>query len=138
MLLKRTNLDDGTICQTTELPDDFPLDQILPGWEVTTREEVDAFIATRRAAAEQAAPPPPAPELVVSVTPLQMRRALNHTGLRSSVEAAVAGADQDTKDAWEFASEIRRDNSLLLGMATQLGMTEQQLDDLFALAATFQ
>lgn len=83
-------------------------------------------------------PPPPAPAVPTSVSPWQMRRALNQLGLRSTVEAAVAAADQDTKDGWEFATEFRRDNALLLGMAASLNMADQDLDDLFTLAASFQ
>lgn len=82
-------------------------------------------------------PPPPAPTVPHSVSPWQMRRALNQLGLRATVEAAVAVADQDTKDGWEFATEFRRDNALLGAMATNLNMSEQDLDDLFTLAASF-
>lgn len=80
----------------------------------------------------------PAMEVPQSVTPWQMRRALNQLGLRAMVEAAVAAGDQDARDGWEFALEIRRDNPLLAGMAQALGMTDGQLDDLFRLAASFQ
>jgi hypothetical protein len=79
--------------------------------------------------------PPPVP---FSVTPWQMRRALNQIGLRSTVESAVAAASQDNRDGWEYALEIRRDNQLLANMAAALGMGESQLDDLFRLAGTFQ
>lgn len=72
-----------------------------------------------------------------AVSPWQMRRALNQLGLRATVEAAVAVADQDTKDGWEFATEFRRDNALLGAMAANLNMSEQDLDDLFTLAASF-
>jgi hypothetical protein len=85
--------------------------------------------------ASPAAPIPPVPD---EVTPLQMRRALNAAGLRSTVEAAVAAADQETKDAWEFASTIRRDNALLAGMAVALGLTGAQVDDLFRAAAALE
>lgn len=78
---------------------------------------------------------PPVPQFV---TPWQMRRALNQLGLRAMVEAAVAAGDQDSKDGWDYALEIRRDNPLLAGMAQALGMTGAQLDDLFRLAASFQ
>ncbi len=73
-----------------------------------------------------------------SVTPWQMRRALNQLGLRAMVEAAVAAGDQDARDGWEFALELRRDNLLMASMAQALGMTDVQLDDLFRLAASFQ
>jgi hypothetical protein len=67
-----------------------------------------------------------------------MRRALNQLGLRAMVEAAVADGDQDVKDGWEFALEIRRDNPLLAAMAGSLSMEESDLDNLFRLAASFQ
>lgn len=97
-------------------------------------------IPTQESAASEIAfaianPPPPPPPFEVS--PWQMRRALNAAGLRSVVEAAVAAANQDTKDAWEVATTIRRDNPLLSGMAAQLGMTTTQIDDLFRLASSY-
>lgn len=83
--------------------------------------------------AEEFYKPQPAPSCV---TPRQIRLALTQAGLRSVVEQAVAGGSQDLKDWWEYALEIERNNSLVVGMAQQLGITEQQLDDLFRLAAT--
>jgi hypothetical protein len=78
----------------------------------------------------------PEPSLVpVSVSPWQIRRALNQLGLRASVEQAVAAADQDVKDGWEFATEFRRDNPLVAAFGQQLGITEEELDQLFILAA---
>lgn len=84
-----------------------------------------------------APPPPPGPPPVPqAVTPLQARRAINAAGLRASIEAAIAAADQDAKDAWEYATEIRRDNALIASMAGALGLTSAQIDDLFRDAAT--
>jgi len=82
--------------------------------------------------------PQPVAPVPQSVSPWQMRRALNQLGLRAMVEAAVAAGDQDARDGWDYALEIRRDNPLLAGMASALGMTNAQLDDLFRLAASFQ
>jgi hypothetical protein len=77
--------------------------------------------------------PPPSP-----VTPLQIRRALNSVGMRSQVEAILVAASQDAKDAWEFASEINRYDPMLCTMASSLGMTEEEIDQVFTLAATFK
>lgn len=99
----------------------------------------DAVVISRGAdgscvvAAASDIPPSPAPQ---SVTPRQIRLALNAAGLRSTVEAAVAAESQDLRDWWEYALEIERDNALIVGMAAQLGITSQQVDDLFQLAAT--
>lgn len=87
------------------------------------------------AAQQEEAPPAPVPDVV---TPRQIRWALNAAGLRGTVEGAIAAADQNTKDAWEFSNEVRRDNPLLNGLAAALGMSSEQLDDLFRLAASFE
>ena len=76
--------------------------------------------------------PPPSP-----VTPLQVRRALNASGLRTQVETALASAPQDARDAWEFATEIKRDDATLNAMAASLGITPTQIDGLFTLAASY-
>ena len=83
-----------------------------------------------------ALPPVPQPNPVVSVTPWQIRKALNQIGMRSSVESFVASADMTTKDAWEFAQEFRRDNALISAAAQALGKTGAEIDALFALAKT--
>jgi hypothetical protein len=84
-------------------------------------------------------PPPPEPEpnaVPASVTPLQARRALRQAGLLAAVEAAVAQADDDTQDAWQYALSIERSNPIIAALAAQLDMTDEQIDDLFRLAAT--
>lgn len=83
-------------------------------------------------------PPPPPPSVPESVSPRQIRRALNATGLRTLVEQAVANSPQDIRDEWEYALEVRRDYPLLNTMAEQLGMTSEQLDGLFIAAAAIE
>jgi hypothetical protein len=65
------------------------------------------------------------------VSPRQIRQALTAAGLRTQVEAAVAASDQDTKDWWEFATTFERRHPMVVAMATGLGITEKQVDDLF-------
>ena len=69
-----------------------------------------------------------------SVTPRQVRLLLLSQNLLSQVEAIVAASDEATKIAWEYASEFRRDDPLLLALATQLQLTSQQVDDFFIAA----
>lgn len=71
-------------------------------------------------------------------TPLQAKLALDQMGELDNVEAFVAAATKDVQIAWEYASEFSRQSPLLLGMAAQFGWTEQNLDDLFALAKTIE
>jgi hypothetical protein len=78
-------------------------------------------------------PPLPVPQ---SVTPRQIRQAMTAAGMRSSVEAAIAMADQDTKDWYEYATEVRRDHEKVAELATALNITGSQLDDLWILAGS--
>ena len=65
-----------------------------------------------------------------SITPLQSKLQLLEVGLLDEVEAMVS-ADKKVQLYWEYASVIERDNEVLLLMATQLGLTEDMLDELF-------
>jgi hypothetical protein len=79
------------------------------------------------------APPTPVPE---AVSPRQIRQALTQFGLRETIEASVAGGDQNAKDWWQYATVFERKHPMVLGMAQALGVTEKQLDDLWILAGT--
>ena len=82
-------------------------------------------------------PVPPVPSTLVprSVSPLQARRALLAAGLLSQVQTAVAGADQETQLAWEFATSVDRDSAVVASLAAALGLSPAQLDALFTSAA---
>lgn len=66
----------------------------------------------------------------------QARLALLQTDMLGSVNQAIAAADEATKITWEFSSEVQRNNPLVSTLAVALNLTNQQLDDLFTLAAT--
>lgn len=99
-------------------------------WEVVelfaTQVEKDEATAADTEAKRIAAIP-------AAISPRQIRQALTAVGLRSSVEAAVASGDQDTKDWWEFATIFERNHPMVVGMATALGVTPLQMDDLWIL-----
>ena len=81
---------------------------------------------------EYVAPPPVVPQ---SVTPRQVRLVLLAQGLLASVEAMIAEQDEATQITWKYASEFRRDDTLLNQLAINLNLTAQQLDDFFISAA---
>ena len=85
-----------------------------------------------------ATPPDPVPEPVVirPVSPRQIRQALTRANLRTTVEAAIAAGDQDTKDWWEFATQFERQHPMVVAMGKSLKQTDAQLDQLWQLAAT--
>lgn len=71
------------------------------------------------------------------VTMRQARLALLQSNLLTTVtDAIAAGADEAMKIEWEYATEVKRDWPSLIALATTLGLTSAQLDDLFTLANT--
>jgi hypothetical protein len=79
--------------------------------------------------------PPPVPE---SVTPLQARKALRKAGLLSTVNTFIATQSDEVQEAWEYCIAVYRNDPLIKSLQTELNLTDEQLDDLFRSAATFQ
>jgi hypothetical protein len=73
--------------------------------------------------------PPP-----TSVTMRQARLALHRAGLLAQVNAAVAG-NPEAEIEWEYATTVDRTGTLTQTLAAGLGLTAQQLDELFITAA---
>lgn len=70
-----------------------------------------------------------------AITPLQARKILRQNNLYTAVQSYLAGQSDEVQDEWEYALEIRRDNTTLLQAADALGLTSQQLDQMFIAAA---
>ena len=69
------------------------------------------------------------------VTMRQARLALNSAGLLSAVQAVINAGSDEVKITWEYSSEVQRNNGLVPTMAASLGMTEEQIDNLFISAS---
>ena len=73
------------------------------------------------------------------VTMRQARLALLAAGLLDDVEAAIAGMDEPAKTAaqieWEYSNALERDNTLVAILGPALGLSTNQVDDLFRAAA---
>lgn len=76
------------------------------------------------------------PQPVTQISPRQIRMAMTQLGLRNEVEAAVTAGDQDMKDWYEFSTYFDRNHPQVLAMAAALNVDDQELDALWALAAT--
>lgn len=96
--------------------------------------ELDAVVAER--AALQAEKDAAAAKAARAVSPAQARRALLRMDLLDEVEAAIAAGPREIKIIWEYASTIERSSPLIAQIGGSLGLSEQQIDELFALAAT--
>jgi hypothetical protein len=77
-------------------------------------------------------PPVPVPS---SITPLQARRALRAADLLNAVNAWIATQSADAQEAWEYCVVVRRDDALIAGAQEGLGLTGEQVDDLFRAGA---
>lgn len=71
-----------------------------------------------------------------SVTPLQIRRALRQMGMLDDVTAFVEASSVEVREAWEYAVQIDRTNELIAAAAASIGATDEDVDELFRLAAT--
>lgn len=78
--------------------------------------------------------PPPVTPSVVSMR--QARLALLQSNLLSTVTAAIEAGSEADKITWEYATEVRRDDSLVQNLAVSLGLTEEDVDNLFVLASS--
>lgn len=102
---------------------------------VDARREVDRLTAIISAASSV---PPTATDpgaVPASVSAFQARAALFAAGLLDDVEAAVAAADRLTRIAWESAQAFERGSPTIATLAAALGLSDEQLDDLFRAAA---
>jgi hypothetical protein len=70
----------------------------------------------------------------------QARLALHQVGLLSQIDSTIAAMDEPDRTTaqieWEYATEVKRDWPWVISLGTALGLTESQIDDLFALAST--
>ena len=64
------------------------------------------------------------------ISAIQARLALLEAGLLADVEMAVA-SNPATFLAWEYATQIDRDSPILAAVASELGLTQDQVDALF-------
>jgi len=96
-------------------------EQVRPYTPMTT-EEVEAKVDSYIYAAT----------LPKVITMRQARLALLNAGLLATVSDAIsAGTDEALKIEWDYATEVKRDWASLEAIATSLGMTSEQLDELF-------
>lgn len=74
------------------------------------------------------------------VSRFQARAALHQAGLLAQVQAMMddPATDPVVVIAWQDAQEFKRMSPTVLGLAAELSLTDEQLDDLFVQAATIE
>lgn len=74
------------------------------------------------------------------VTMRQARQAMLSAGILSQVDALIAAMPGEEGESaridWNHAREVKRDWPLIGALGPQVGLNEQQIDDLFIYAAT--
>lgn len=70
-----------------------------------------------------------------TLTPRQFRLALLQEGLLDDVEAITA-QNREHQIYFEYSLDFQRNHPLLIAMASAMGLTEAQIDDLFVLGGT--
>lgn len=76
----------------------------------------------------------------MEVSAFQAHAALLQAGLLSTVEALIASPEADPLVvlAWNKATTFRRTSPAIIGLASALGWSDAQLDQLFEVAATIE
>lgn len=97
---------------------------------VTVQSQIDAYEANKLATKREG----------MVVTMRQARLALSQAGKLTMVNDAIAVMDEPDKTTvsieWEYGSTVERVSPWIDTMATALGMTGEEMDALFELAAT--
>jgi hypothetical protein len=114
------------IAEVDELPEDF---------STFTYDYGPNGLVRNGKVIEIVVPKGPVPE---SVTALQARRALRKAGLLQTVNTFIATQSDEVQETWEYCTSVYRNDRLIETLKTQLNFTDEQLDDLFRSAATFQ
>ena len=84
------------------------------------------------------APPPQPTPVPTEVSRFQARAALLQAGLLDDIETYMAdpATDPFVRIAWQDAQVFKRNSPTVLSLQPLLGLTDEQLDDLFRFAAT--
>jgi hypothetical protein len=80
-------------------------------------------------------PVPPVLPVPASISPRQARLILLQNNLLTAVEEAIAASSAEIQIEWEYATEIRRDSPTVAAIGVYLGLTDNQIDDMFRSAA---
>ncbi len=111
-----------------------PEDEDMTGWEIVPiPDDIDIDRAIWNGSEIVEAPPP----VPAFVTPLQMRKAIRAAGLKPTVDAFIASLEDDEiTEAWEYATQINRNDPFIAMALTGLGWSDEQADELFIMAAS--
>lgn len=101
-------------------------------------DQADLYVAAIEAGgidiSEDWPPDVVAPSVPRRVTMRQARLALHQQGLLDQVETAMQSADKTAQIEWEYADGVEMDSPLVASMRDALGLTDDDVLGLFAIA----
>ena len=108
----------GQIEGSIEIPDDFGIGDLYENGEF------------KKAPITPVEPEPI--KVPTQITPRQIRQQLTAIGLRKTVEDLISASDDyDLKDWWNHSQDFQRSHHILKEMGEKLGLTSEQLDEMF-------
>lgn len=114
--------DTATLYEgVTDVPSDWAGNVYI--YDGTTWDTVEAVEAAQRRA-------------IMACTPRQARLALSSAGLYEAVQTSVAAVGDQARIEWEYANTVERTSPVIAELQEGLGLTDEDLDNLFALAVT--
>jgi hypothetical protein len=138
LMIKRALIENGVVVNTI-IWDGVEAWSPPAGQVLVMAPPADVGVGWTFDGANWTPPPPPAVPVPDEVPQWQARRALLEAGLLDAVEAAVAAStDRRVKIDWEFAPNIVRDSQFVVTIGSALGLTSEQLDNLFRTAAAIK
>ena len=85
---------------------------------------------------------PKEPEVPIEVYAWRLRLATQMGGLKTAIDALLNSLPEPDKtialEAWNSGVTIRRDSPLIASLATQLGLTKEQVDEYFIQANSIE
>lgn len=130
--MKYALIENGMVMQTQPTPGE--------GFVEVPADVVAGMVQAGEAYVAPPPPPPPPPTVPDRVTMRQARLALHAAGKLAMVEAALDALPEPPKTAarieWDHSQEVHRNRQFVQMLGQGLGLSSQQLDELFILAAT--
>lgn len=121
---------DGLVENIIEADEDF-----VPPNSYALRPAEAADIGHTWNGSEFVAPPPPVPPLPAPLSARQIRLALAMNGLLANVDSAIATLPEPNrtlaKIEWEYATQFKRDNPMLLQIGAAIGLSAEQIDQMW-------
>lgn len=119
------------VCRQLSQPSvDFLTQNVTPkDPEFINGEWVQDWVVTDKTAEEKR-------NIVPVVTMNRAKKALQREGKLEAINDAVAAIGGEAALDWEYSIEVHRESPLVLAFTSQLGWTEDEVNELFQLAVT--